>query len=197
MQETFSARELHRLTGLDRKLIANALATLSEEPSVEEIVAAFVGLKAPEAAPSLYSISKLHEITGLDRSTIKDRLDGIASTPGPKNSKLYLLADALPALIKGRDVNVDEVKLKRESLKAQREELLLNRELEKSVDRAEMSTELQKIFKALHTRLAVQLWRDLSHALHKAPTPGELAELGQAESAKVFDVLRTNYKSLF
>ena len=177
----------------------NATQRLAVTRPVEELVAAFVGLKAPpaEPEPSLYSITKLHEVTGLDRTTIKERLEGIPSTPGTKNAKLYALADALPALIKGRDVTIDEVKLKRESAKAQREELALNRELEKVVDRAEMSGELQKLWKALHNRLAVQLWRDLSATLFKAKTVAELADLGQAESQKTFDALRSNYKSLF
>lgn len=196
MQTSFSIRELSRLTGIDRKKISELLAGIGEEPTLEEIVAAFVGVKAPEREPGLYSISALAKLTTLDRSTVTARLDGIASHPGPKGAKRYALADALPALIAGRDLSLDEAKLKRERIRAAREEFNFNRELKTHVPIADVRNELHEIFKALHNRLIVQFWRDFADRLHNAKTPGELAELGQTNQAKNFDALRTNYKSL-
>src|SRR5688500_8943385 len=103
MQTSFSIRELARLTGWDRKKISGVFATLSDEPTLEEIVAAFVAVKTPaEPEKGFFSQSDYHRLTGLDRATIADRLDTVASRPGPKNSKLYSHTDAHPALIAGR-----------------------------------------------------------------------------------------------
>jgi len=193
----FSIRELSRLTGIDRKKIAELLAGIGEEPTLEEVVAAFVGVKAPaEREPGLYSISQLAKLTTLDRATVTARLDGIPSHAGPKGAKQFALADALPALVAGKDLSLDEAKLKRERVRAQREELHLNRDLATVVPIAAVRNELQEIFKALHNRMIVQFWRDFADQLHAAKSPGALAELGQTHQAKNFDVLRTNYKSL-
>ncbi len=196
MQETFSARELHRLTGLDRKTIARILGTFGEEPTLEEIVAAFVGARAPEAEPGYHSTSQLAKLSGLNRATVTERLEGIASHPGPKGAKRYALADALPALIAGRDLSMDEAKLKKMRAEAGTKELELNKRRGEVVPIADVRGELQEIFKALHNRIVVQFWRDHSAKLHKAKTAGAAAELGQAEQAKTFDALRTNYKDL-
>lgn len=196
MQTSFSIRELSRLTGIDRKKISELLAGIGEEPTLEEIVAAFVGVKAPTREPGLYSISELAKLTTLNRATVTTRLDGIASHPGPKGAKRYALADALPALVAGRDLSLDEAKLKRERIRAAREEFNFNRELKTLVPIVDVRGELQEIFKALHNRMIVQFWRDFADQLHAAKTPGELAELGQTNQAKNFDALRTNYKSL-
>lgn len=197
MQETFSARELHRLTGLDRKTIAARLATLSEEPTLEEIVAAFVGAKAPAAEPGLFSTSQLAKLTGLNRATVTERLEGVSSQPGPKGSNRYALADALPALIAGRDLSMDEAKLKKMRAEAGTKELALQRQRGEVAPVVEISGYLQELWKALHNRFAVQFWRDYSATLHKAKTVGELAELGQKKSSSIFDALRANHRDLF
>ncbi len=197
MQTSFSIRELARLTGWDRKKISGVFATLGEGPTLEEIVAAFVTAKAPaETAPRLFSQSELSRLTGLDRTTVADRLDTIASHPGPKNSKLYSLGDALPALIAGRDVSLDQVKLKRETHREKREEMELHKEMQKLADRNEVRTELQEIFKALHRRLAVNFWREHASRLKKAKTVAEIVKIGQDGQGKIFDALRSNYKTL-
>jgi hypothetical protein len=197
MQTTFSIRELARLTGWDRKKISGVFATLGDEPTVEEIVAAFVAVKtSAEPEPGFFSQSDFHRLTGLDRATIADRLDTVASHPGPKNSKRYALADALPALIAGRDVSLDQVKLKRETHREKREEIELHKELRKLVDYNEARTEIQEIFKALHRRLAINFWRENASRLKKAKTTAELVKIGQDGQGKIFDVLRSNYKAL-
>jgi len=197
MQTSFSIRELARLTGWDRKKISSIFATLGDEPTLEEIVAAFVAAKAPaEPAPSKFSQSELHRLTGLDRNTVADRLDTVASHPGPRNSKLYSLADALPALIAGRDISLDQVKLKRESHREKREEIELHKLTKKLADYNEVRTELQEVFKALHRRLAINFWRENASRLKKAKTAAELVKLGQDGQGKIFDALRTNYKTL-
>lgn len=199
MQTSISIRELARRTGWDRKKVAAVFEGLSSEPTLEEIVGAFVHAaeKNPsEAPPQFFSQSELHRLTGLDRNTVMDRLDTVASHPGPRNSKLYTLADALPALIAGRDVSLDQVKLRRESHREKREEIELNKTLRKLVDYNEVRTELQEIFKALHRRLAVNYWRENSARLKKAKTTKDLAKLGQEGQAKIFDALRSNYKNL-
>jgi transcriptional regulator with XRE-family HTH domain len=197
MQETFSARELHRLTGIDRKTTARILASLGEEPTLEELVAAFVGARAPEAEPGLYSTSQLAKLSGLNRATITERLEEIPSQPGPKGAKRYALADALPALIAGRDLSMDEAKLKKMRAEAGSKELQLQRQRGEVVAVAEISGYLQQLWKGLHNRLAVQFWRDHSATLHKAKTAGDLADEGQKKTAKIFDALRTNHKNLF
>src|SRR5688500_9439066 len=161
MQTSISIRELARLTGWDRKKISGILADVGDAPTLEDIIAAFVKAKAPaETTPSLFSHSELHRLTGLDLNTLMYQLDTVASHPGPRNSKLYALADALPALIAGRDISLDEIKKRREGHREKREEMALNKEMKKLVDYNEVRTELQEIFKALHRRLAVSFWRE-------------------------------------
>lgn len=199
MQTSISKREIARRSGWDRKKVDSVFETLSEEPTLEEIIAAFIqaGGKSPDQhAPALFSQSELHRLTGLDRNTVMDRLDTVASHPGPKNSKLYALADALPALIAGRDLSLDEIKKRRESHREKREEMALKKEMKKLVDYNEVRTELQEIFKALHRRLAVSFWREHASKLKKAKTSAELTKLGQELQGKIFDALRSNYKAL-
>lgn len=197
MQTSFNIRELARLTGWDRKKISGVFANLGDEPTLEEIVAAFITAKAPaEAPPTFFSQSELHRLTGLDRNTIIDRLDTVASHPGPRNSKLYALADALPALIAGRDVSMDEIKKRRESHREKREEIELNKTIRKLVDYTEVRTEFQEIFKALHRRLAINFWRENASRLKKAKTVAEIVKIGQDGQGKIFDALRSNYKSI-
>lgn len=198
MQTSFSIRELARLTGWDRKKISGILAAVGDEPTFEEIVAAFINAKTPSepVAPNFFSQSDLHRLTGLDRATVADRLDTVASHPGPKNSKRYALADALPALIAGRDVTLDQIKLRRESHREKREEIELNKELRKLVDYNDVRTEVQEIFKALHRRLAVNFWRENASRLNKTKSAAELAKLGQDLQGKIFDALRSNYKAI-
>jgi uncharacterized protein DUF1441 len=199
MQTSFSKRELARLTKWDRKKIDGVFESLSDEPTLEEIVAAFIttASKSPnETPPMLFSQSELHRLTGLDRNTVMDRLDTVASHPGPKNSKLYALADALPALIAGRDLSLDEIKKRRESHKEKREEIELKKTLRKLVDYNEVRTELQEIFKALHRRVAINFWREHAPRLKKAKTSAELMKIGQEAQGKIFDALRSNYKAL-
>ncbi|MEP6743832.1 MAG: hypothetical protein ABJB61_15150 [bacterium] len=195
-QATFSIRELARLTGWDRKKISAVFAELGEGPTLEEIVAAFIASKTPEAAPGLFSQSEFSRLTGLDRATVADRLDTVASHPGPKNSKLYALADALPALIAGRDVSLDEAKRKLASTKAEREELELFREKKKVVDYIEARTEFQEIFKAVHRRCSIQFWREHSAKLVKCKTASTHAKLGQQLQDQIWNALRSNYKTL-
>src|SRR5215210_3210609 len=150
MQTSISKRELARLTKWDRKKIDKVFESLSEEPTLEETIAAFVAMASTspnEAPPGLYSQSELHRLTGLDRNTVMDRLDTVASHPGARNSKVYALADALPALIAGRDVSLYEIKKRRESHRERREEIELNKILRKLVDYTDARTELQDLFK--------------------------------------------------
>src|SRR5688500_8187147 len=113
--DAFSSSEFQRLTGLDEKLIAERLKTLSPAPSIEELVAAFVGCKLPGKKPAptetRYSQLALAKLTSLDRNTVADRLQEVPAVDGQKNAKLYSLADALPALVAGRDVTLDAAKL--------------------------------------------------------------------------------------
>jgi hypothetical protein len=199
MNSLFSKRELARRSGWDRKKIDAVFASLSEAPTLEEIVAAFIAAASKEPAqssPNLFSQSELHRLTGLDRNTVMDRLDTVASHPGPRNSKLYALADALPALIAGRDVSLDEIKKRTASHGERLKEIELHKELRKLVDYTEVRTELQEIFKALHRRLAVNFWKENASRLKKAKTPAELAKIGQDLQGKIFDALRSNYKTL-
>jgi transcriptional regulator with XRE-family HTH domain len=196
MQTSISIRELARLTGWDRKKISSVLGTVGDSPTLEDVVAAFVTAKGPAAEPGLFSQSNFARLTGLDRATVADRLDTVASRPGPKNSKLYALADALPALIAGRDITLDQVKLNRERHRERREEIELKKTLAQLVEYSEVRTELQEIFKALHRRVAVNFWREHAGKLKKAKTTAELARLGQDATEKIFDALRANYKTL-
>jgi transcriptional regulator with XRE-family HTH domain len=196
-ESTFSIRELARLTGWDRKKISGVFATLGEGPTLEEIVAGFITQKSSaEPEPGLFSQSDFHRLTGLDRATIADRLETVASRPGPRNSKLYSLADALPALIAGRDVSLDQVKLKTASHREKREEIELRKATQELADRREVRTEFQEIFKALHRRLRVQFWREHAAKLHKAKSARELAKIGCDQQDKIWNALRSNYKTL-
>lgn len=193
---SISIRELARLTGWDRKKISGVFATLGDQPTLEEIVAAFVTVKPAEAEPGFFSQSEFARLTGLDRATVAERLDTVASHPGPKNSKKYSLADALPALIAGRDVSLDQVKLNRERHREKREEIELHKLTKKLADYNEVRTEFQEIFRALHRRLAINFWREYAGKLKKAKTTAELAKIGQEGQEKIFNALRSNYKTI-
>lgn len=196
-QTSFSIRELARLTGWDRKKISGVFATLGDEPTLEDIVAAFVAVKiSAEPEPGFFSQSDFHRLTGLDRATIADRLDTVASHAGARNSKCYALADALPALIAGRDVSLDQVKLNRERHRERREEIELKKAEHQLADKIEVRTEFQEIFKAMHRRTLIQFWKQNATKLHKSKTPSELAKLGLTLQGKIWDALRSNYKTV-
>jgi selenophosphate synthase len=193
---SISIRELARLTGWDRKKIAEIMADLGAEKTLEEIIAGFVRAVTPETGPGLFSLSELANLTGLDRATVTDRLDGVASVPGPKGSKRYSLTDALPALIAGRDLSLDAARLRKLQAEAKTKELHLNRETKKVVDYNEVKGELQEIFKALNRRLLISYWRENAGKLKKAKTAAALAKLGQEGQEQIFNVLRNHYKAL-
>jgi hypothetical protein len=197
--DAFSTKEFQRLTGLDEKLIAERLETLSGEPSIEELVAAFVGCKTPgrkKAAPpaeSRYSIFSLHNLTGLDRTTVADRLEGIPAHDGPKNSKLYSLADALPALVAGRDVTMDAAKLRKIAAEASHKELKLKEASGEIVAKLEVRNQLQDLWSRLHRRTVISFSREIAGELLKCKTSGQLTKALQAGLEKIFHELRTDH----
>jgi hypothetical protein len=197
--DSFSTTEFQRLTGLDQKVIDERLATLSAEPSLEQLVAAFVGCKTPgkktakPPAETRYSILALAKLTGLDRATVAARLEDIASHDGPKNSKLYSLADALPALVAGRDVTLDAAKLRKLVAEASHKELKLKEASGEIVVKLDVRNQLQDLWSRLHRRTVINFSREIAGDLVKCKTSGQLTKALQAGLEKIFHELRTDH----
>jgi hypothetical protein len=200
--DQFSVDEFQKLTGLDRDVIDARLETLSEEPTLEELVAAFVGCKLPggkkakSPAPpveSRFSIFALAKLCNLDRATVADRLEGIPATDGPKNAKLYSLADAVPALVAGRDITLDAARLRKISAEAEHRELKLKEATGEMVSKLEVRNELQDLWSRLHRRTVINFAREIATDLLKCKTSGQLTKRLQAGLEKIFHELRTDH----
>ena len=199
--DSFNVDEFQQMTGLDRAVIDERLETLSEEPTLEELVAAFVGCKVsgrktkPPAPPAetRYSTLALAKLCNLDRATVGDRLEGIPAHDGPKNAKLYSLADALPALVSGRDITLDAARLRKISAEAEHRELKLKEATGEMVSKLEIRNQLQDLWSRLHRRTVINFSREIAGELLKCKTSGQLTKRLQAGLEKIFHELRTDH----
>ena len=200
--DAFSVKEFARLTGLEEKLILEKLEGLSAEPSIEELVAAFVDCKtgkkktpAPDPSLTKYSTLALAKLTGLDRATVAERLEEIPSHPGPKNAKLFSLADALPALVAGRDVTLDAAKLRKIAAEAEDRELRVKRAQGNVVDKLDVRNYLQDLWSRLYRRTVINFSREIAPELNKTKNAGQVNKKLQAGLETIFNELRNDHES--
>jgi phage terminase Nu1 subunit (DNA packaging protein) len=148
-----------------------------------------------DANEQLFSISQLAELTMLDRATVRKYLDGVPHQGGAKNAKTYTLKAALPALVTGRNAEMDEAKLKKAQADATLRELELKREQGEVVELKEVRNYAQALFKGVQQRTAVQMARDVAPQLYKADSPAQITEILQRELGRIFNDLRTDHPS--
>jgi transcriptional regulator with XRE-family HTH domain len=145
----------------------------------------------------LLSISALAERFGLDRETVRKYLKDVAPVRSEKRLKLYRLQDAEQLLTATVDEDLESAKRRRAIADAALAELKLEEKQGELVSAREVRDELQQLFTRLHQKLAVQYPREISGQLYKAETAAQIAEILRNGTTKIFNDLRSDYKSLF
>lgn len=144
----------------------------------------------------LYSISELAELTTLDRATVRKRLKDIEPQGGVKNAKTYSLEAALPALIAGASAEMDEAKLRKTKAEAALREHELAVERGEYLPVREVRDYALRLFKGLHTRLAVQYPREGAPQLARAASADEIAGVLHRDLERVFNDVRSDHTRL-
>ncbi len=154
--------------------------------------------KVTTPAEELYSTSKLAQHFSLSREVVRKRLTEAGVTPvrETSNEKLYRLTEAQAAIEDNDDPVLSAVKLRKLSADAELQELKLERERGEVVYLNDVRDELQQIFTRLFQRLAVQQPREIAGQLYKADSAGAMAEILKRSTEKVFNDLRSDYKTL-
>jgi Protein of unknown function (DUF1441) len=147
-----------------------------------------------KAGDTSLSISELAKLCGLDRATVTKRLASVPSSPGAKSAKLYLLSEALPALIKGESSEMEEAKLRKMQAEAHLKELEFRREQEEVVEVKEVLNYTLQLFKGMHNRVGVRFPREIAQQLYKAESPAQITEVLQREIGRIFNELRSDHK---
>jgi DNA-binding transcriptional regulator YhcF (GntR family) len=150
-----------------------------------------------EPEEELFSISRLAEHFGLDRATMRKRLKFLEPVRETKREKLYLLADAELAVEQAEDTGYKDSKRRKVASEAALLELKLQRQRGEVVEIRAVREELQEIFKRLYQRLAVQYPREIAAQLYKAESAGQITEILRHDMGRMFNDLRSDYKSFF
>ncbi|HYY96830.1 MAG TPA: hypothetical protein VE713_20160 [Pyrinomonadaceae bacterium] len=141
----------------------------------------------------LYSISALAELCKRDRATVRKCLKNVAPVEEREKEKLYTLAEAIPAIVRGASAEMDEAKLKKAQADARLRELELKREQGEVVEVREVRAYSQALFRAVQQRMAVRLPRDIAAQLYKAESAAQITEVLQREAGRVFNELRDDH----
>ncbi|HWT00206.1 MAG TPA: DUF1441 family protein [Pyrinomonadaceae bacterium] len=147
-----------------------------------------------KAGDTSLSISQLAKLCGLDRATVTKRLEAVPSAPGEKGAKLYLLSEALPALIAGESSEMDDAKLRKTQAEADLKELEYRREQNEVVEVKEVADYALRLFKAINNRVAVRFPREIAAQVYKAESPAHATEILQRELGRLFNELREDHK---
>lgn len=144
-------------------------------------------------AENFYSISALSRKFKLDRATIISRLNKAAVKPASSryNEKLYNLSDVELVLSKSP---LDQAKLKKLDAEAELKELEVKKRTGEFASVAEFTEVVQKIFGALHKKVAVQFPSKVGARVHNAKSQSEAVQILKTELNDIFDDLRTNFK---
>lgn len=193
----FSLREFSKLTGMTQALAKRTLEDLPADASFSAIAAALVNASKADAQTdgtgSRVSISDLSRLTGLDRATVAKRIGDLDPTPGPKNSALYQLAEALPRLF-GDDAALDDFKSRKIAAEAELKEMERDELLGKIAPVDQFTEVLIRIFSSMYQQIAVRYPVEASAKLAKAKTSTAVATIMRKDFAAIFGRLRTNFK---
>jgi len=210
----FSISKAAELTGIPRKAITEILTGLPEDPSVEQIVAAFVSAVRSETARAiqpdqpkadgLFSILALAEMTGTYSQVVKKVLKGITPAVNKPKLKQYRLTQknaqgkTVKELLESiQDPTLSDVKTRGALAEAELKEIKVQQARRELVPYNEVRDHLQLVIHHLHQLLVVKQPRELAGRLNMCKTSREVASLLKRETSKAFNDLRDNYKSIF
>ncbi len=195
MSLDFSISKAASLTGLPRATVSEIVSPLAD-PSVEEVVAAFVAHMRQQSASDvhqqpldgLYSQLALAEMTGTYPLAVKKALKGITPAVNKRHLKQYRLEQKNPAgktvkqLIESiRDVKTSDSKTRADLADAEFKEIKVQKARRELVPYAEVLDGLQRVIHLLYQRTAVNR---------------ELCKSCRGVVSKVFNDIRNNSKSI-
>lgn len=195
MSLEFSISKAASLTGLPRATVSEIVTPLAD-PSVEEVVAAFVahmrqqsGSDNQQPAPDgLYSQLALAEMTGTYPLAVKKALKGITPAVNKRHLKQYRLEQKNAAgktvkqLIESiRDTKTSDSKTRAELADAELKEIKVQKARRELVPYAEVVDGLQRVIHLLYQRTAVNR---------------ELCKSCRGLVSKVFNDVRNNSKNI-
>jgi hypothetical protein len=191
----FSISKAASLTGLPRATVSEIVSPLAD-PSVEEVVAAFVAHMRKQSASDtrqpapdgLYSQLALAEMTGTYPLAVKKALKGITPAVNKRHLKQYRLEQKNAAgktvrqLIESiRDVKTSDSKTRAELADAELKEIKVQKARRELVPYAEVVDGLQRVIHLLYQRTAVNR---------------ELCKSCRGLVSKVFNDVRNNSKNI-
>jgi len=195
MNLEFSISKAASLTGLPRATVSEIVSPLAD-PSVEEVVAAFVSHMRqqsasdihPQPPDGLYSQLALAEMTGTYPLAVKKVLKGITPAVNKRHLKQYRLNQKNPAgktvkqLIESlRDAKATDSKTRGEMLDNELKETKLQKLRRELVPYSEVVDGLQRVIHLLYQRTAVNR---------------ELCKPCRGLVSKVFNDVRNNSKNI-
>jgi predicted component of type VI protein secretion system len=190
----FSISKAASLTGLPRATVSEIVSPLAD-PSVEEVVAAFVAHMRQQSASDqqptpdgLYSQLALAEMTGTYPLAVKKALRGITPAVNKRHLKQYRLdqknaaGKTVKQLIESiRDVKTSDSKTRAELADAELKEIKVQKARRELVPYAEVVDGLQRVIHLLYQRTAVNR---------------ELCKSCRGLVSKVFNDVRNNSKNI-
>lgn len=194
MNLEFSISKAASLTGLPRATVSEIVSPLAD-PSVEEVVAAFVAHMRQQSASDqqpapdgLYSQLALAEMTGTYPLAVKKALRGITPAVNKRHLKQYRLdqKDATGKTVKQliesiRDVKTSDSKTRAELADAELKEIKVQKARRELVPYAEVVDGIQRVIHLLYQRTAVNR---------------ELCKSCRGLVSKVFNDVRNNSKNI-
>lgn len=195
MSLEFSISKAASLTGLPRATVSEIVSPLAD-PSVEEVVAAFVAHMRKQSASDvqqptpdgLYSQLALAEMTGTYPLAVKKALRGITPAVNKRHLKQYRLEQKSAAgktvkqLIESiRDVKTSDSKTRGELADAELKEIKVQKARRELVPYAEVVDGIQRVIHLLYQRTAVNR---------------ELCKPCRGVVSKVFNDVRNNSKNI-
>jgi predicted component of type VI protein secretion system len=195
MSLEFSISKAASLTGLPRATVSEVVSPLAD-PSVEEVVAAFVAHMRKQSASDsqqpapdgLYSQLALAEMTGTYPLAVKKALKGITPAVNKRHLKQYRLdqknaaGKTVKQLIESiRDVKTSDSKTRAELADAELKEIKVQKARRELVPYAEVVDGIQRVIHLLYQRTAVNR---------------ELCKPCRGLVGKVFNDVRNNSKNV-
>jgi hypothetical protein len=223
---TFSISKAAALTGLPRRSITEILATLPDDPGIEQLIAAFVAAVRAERAPGnapraesrdpnepnmprgIHSISALSEQFLLDRATVVKRLRKEQIKPAYEKQKFkgFRLTDKGKSKLTVKQVleapddpHLTDAKIRKAIADARNAELKYEIESKSAQSEIlrEVRDELTKIFKSLHTRIVKRYWRESAKRLRRCKSVADLQRTGETDQALILEGLKRDYPGMF
>lgn len=135
----------------------------------------------------------------LNRRTVRERLRdaGMEGKPGPRNSRLFEITEALEEiLLPEARADYERERAGKVQVERQLKELELKERRGELIDRRQIADGLQQIFTKLYQKLVNQQPRELSGALYRAESPEHCQIVLQKATAKIFSDLREEHAAI-